>query len=574
MLRISFILIGCLCILPTVIVAAPGKKMVCYFGSWAVYRPGAGKFDVESIDPMLCTHVVYGFTGLRNGEIASLDGWNERCEGYGKGAYERFTKLKEKNPELKVIVAIGGWNEGSIKYSQMSRTREGRRKFIDSVIVFLDRFKFDGLDLDWEYPANRDSEDYPEDKQNFAHLVRETREEFDKYGYLLTAAVSAGEPTIKKAYDIPTISRYFHFISIMAYDFHGAWDKHTGHHSPLYRNPLDVGQFEVFNVNHSVSYWIANGAPRDKLVLGMGTYGRGVTLNKAAENGLYAPGDKPIRAGPYTREAGFWGYNEICDTLRREPDRWTVVTDPYYMAPYAYNGREWIGYDTPESIKIKAEYARDMGLAGGMVWSLETDDFHGQCHGETFPLIKTIYRTIIGPYPGYEWHPAPPRSTSNLVCDYYKPTWVPQTPKTTTPYPPLRTYKPDGGGYAPSKPRPTQTYPRPTHPPKPDVEQPEPVESQPAVRPPKPVQVPDVSENEIPVEEHPICSEEGIAKDPQGDCSRFYICHQAGSKWKSHVQHCPSGTAFDPKIKACNHPGLVNGCQSVKSVSYYRQGSL
>lgn len=35
--------------------------MVCYYGSWAVNRPGAGKFDVEDIDPFVCTHVIYGW---------------------------------------------------------------------------------------------------------------------------------------------------------------------------------------------------------------------------------------------------------------------------------------------------------------------------------------------------------------------------------------------------------------------------------------------------------------------------------------------------------------------------------
>lgn len=36
------------------------KKLVCYYGTWAVYRPDAGKYPVENIDPHLCTHVIYG----------------------------------------------------------------------------------------------------------------------------------------------------------------------------------------------------------------------------------------------------------------------------------------------------------------------------------------------------------------------------------------------------------------------------------------------------------------------------------------------------------------------------------
>jgi len=89
--------------------ASNGKKMVCYFGSWATYRPGAGKFDVESIDPMLCTHMVYGFAGLRGGEIASLDGWNERCTGYGKG--NAILLVFVRMPKIKLSINL--WSEQS-----------------------------------------------------------------------------------------------------------------------------------------------------------------------------------------------------------------------------------------------------------------------------------------------------------------------------------------------------------------------------------------------------------------------------------------------------------------------------
>lgn len=94
--------------------------MVCYFSSWAVYRPGKGKFDVEDIDPFLCTHAIYAFTGLGSDyRIKSLDPWNDLYDDYGKGAFMRFTNLKTRNPSLKTLVAIGGWNEGSEKYSMV-----------------------------------------------------------------------------------------------------------------------------------------------------------------------------------------------------------------------------------------------------------------------------------------------------------------------------------------------------------------------------------------------------------------------------------------------------------------------
>ncbi|CAN7985892.1 unnamed protein product [Ixodes hexagonus] len=117
--------------------------------------------------------------------------------------YRKFNKLKLRNPDLKTIIAIGGWNEGSEKYSNMSRTAEGRTRFVGSVVEFLDRHGFDGLDLNWEYPVRRGGS--PEDRDNHALLVRELRAALDQKERLLIASVSMGIPTVNVSYDVPEI---------------------------------------------------------------------------------------------------------------------------------------------------------------------------------------------------------------------------------------------------------------------------------------------------------------------------------------------------------------------------------
>ena len=69
---------------------------------------------MEDIDPFLCTHVVFGFAGLNENtnEIMSLNEYNDFFENWGLGAYDRFTDLKKINPNLKTLLAVGGWNEG------------------------------------------------------------------------------------------------------------------------------------------------------------------------------------------------------------------------------------------------------------------------------------------------------------------------------------------------------------------------------------------------------------------------------------------------------------------------------
>ena len=84
--------------------------------------------------------------------------------------YSRVNALKLQNPKLKVLLAMGGWNAGSEPYSNMAFNSTSRREFIVSSIKFLRNNSFDGLDLDWEYPAQRGGK--PADYNNFAILIQ------------------------------------------------------------------------------------------------------------------------------------------------------------------------------------------------------------------------------------------------------------------------------------------------------------------------------------------------------------------------------------------------------------------
>ena len=53
------------------------------------------------------------------------------------GQYKKVVNLKQKNPKLKVSIAIGGWNEESWKYSDMADKPENRKVFIESVMTFI-----------------------------------------------------------------------------------------------------------------------------------------------------------------------------------------------------------------------------------------------------------------------------------------------------------------------------------------------------------------------------------------------------------------------------------------------------
>ncbi|CAB4063334.1 E3.2.1.14 [Lepeophtheirus salmonis] len=252
--------------------------------------------------------------------------------------------MKKKNSNLITLLSVGGWNEGANKYSKMAALKI--RHF------------------DWEYPGGRlGSQGSPEDKVNYVKLIKELRTALDKAGRLkLTAAVSAGKNTIDKGYDVQAMGMYMDYINVMTYDYHGWWG---GHHF--------------------------TGAPKDKLLMGMGAYGRGFILNDARKNGFYARAMNGIEDS-----VGFWGFNEYCEKMKSSKSQWTLVRNPYTVAPYSYNGNKWFGFDDKESIRVKSQYILDQGFGGGFSWSIDTDDFLGLCGQGNFPLVSTMKEVLMG----------------------------------------------------------------------------------------------------------------------------------------------------------------------------------
>nr|XP_012154006.1 PREDICTED: uncharacterized protein LOC100881881 isoform X1 [Megachile rotundata] len=394
-------LILCLTILlATIHHGCAERKIVCYYTNWSIYRPGTAKFSPQNINPYLCTHLIYAFGGFtKDNALKPFD----KYQDIEKGGYAKFTGLKTYNKNLKTLLAIGGWNEGSSRFSPMVAVPERRRELVKNTIKFLRKNHFDGLDLDWEYPAFRDG-GKPRDKDNYANLVQELREEFERESsktgrprLLLSMAMPAGIEYIDKGYDVPRLNEYLDFINLLSYDYHSSYEPAVNHHSPLY--PLEEDNEYNYDteltIDYTVNYLMKKGASPEKIILGIPTYGRSYTLFNQDATELGAPADGPGVEGDATREKGYLAYYEICENLAESEDWEVIQPNPKAMGPYAFKGDQWVGYDDENIVKLKAKYANEKNLGGIMFWTIDNDDFRGKCHGRPYPLIEAAKEALL-----------------------------------------------------------------------------------------------------------------------------------------------------------------------------------
>ncbi|KAG5683554.1 hypothetical protein PVAND_012827 [Polypedilum vanderplanki] len=266
------------------------------------------------------------------------------------------------------------------------------------VLNVLNKHNFDGFDFDWEYPAQRDTTYGSADKENFVELLKVLKSKLSSNGKLLTIAVGATASSASVSYDIPNVAANVDFINLMSYDLHGLWDSKTGINSPLYSGPSDVSSYEKqLNVDSIVNYWLNQGCPKSKLIVGIPLYGRTFTLANSNNNGVGAPIYGGGEMGSFVPESGFLGYNEICYNINNKG--WRRFWEDTQKVPYAVSGNQWVGYDDAESLSYKLNYIKNRDLGGAMFWSIETDDFANICDKGKFPLIKAAFSALINNSP-------------------------------------------------------------------------------------------------------------------------------------------------------------------------------
>lgn len=309
--------------------------------------------SLRVVDIMRITHLNVAFAHVKDA-IVTVDHLKN---------LNRLAIYKTINPDLKIILSIGGWSADG--FSQAAMTKEGRVSFAKTSMDIVNKWGFDGLDIDWEYPCSDQAGIAygPYDKENYTYLLQELREALDAQGkidgkqYLLTSAVG-GEQYFIDGTEMDKVAKILDFVNLMTYDLRGGFTNICGHHAnlgPQTGDPDGPSSMRTVEIYHKA------GVPYNKMVLGAAFYGRMWSdVSSTANNGLGQP------AG--TNGVGGGGYEMIKYTMIGK-DGYERFYDEQAKAPYLFNGKNFVSYEDEEAVVAKCDYVQEKGLAGMMYWS-------------------------------------------------------------------------------------------------------------------------------------------------------------------------------------------------------------
>ncbi|RUS17219.1 hypothetical protein BC937DRAFT_90254 [Endogone sp. FLAS-F59071] len=362
-----------------------------YFVNWGIYARNHNVFNLVTEVHKL-SHILYGFANLNpDGTVFLSDKWadlekhfpaeqtvNGQADSWndvGNNLYGNFKQLlllKKQNRHLKVQLSIGGWTF-STNFAGVAATKAGRKRFVESAIELLNDLGLDGLDIDWEYPASTT------DADNYVLLLRDLRAALDAYAhdkgdtaYLLTAAMPCG-PQNYNLLKLDEMARLCNHLYLMCYDYAGSWDSIAGHQANLYGPNLST--------HAAVSHYLSSGVPASKIVLGLPMYGRGFSNTAGIGH--------PFSSTPQgSWEQGVYDYKALPRSGATEH------FDAELVASWSYDSatRELVTYDTPECLRRKCAYTKEMSLRGVMWWELSAD--HKGEHERS--LLNTAWRELGG----------------------------------------------------------------------------------------------------------------------------------------------------------------------------------
>jgi len=323
------------------------KRLIADYGYWS--RTNDPPYTSSQLPFSKLTQVCHAGVNINH------DGINVPTDGFLEP--ELLTRAHSAN--VQVLLLFGG--DGTV-FSSVCADSGLRAKLVSNLTAFIKANDYDGVDVDWEFPA-------AQDKKNLVSLMSELREVLPKPRYLLSIDVP---PWGGPGFDFDLLGKVIDFYNIMTYDYAGPWTDDGQLNSPIFPDPNNpdpqgsvMEAIDLLLTNYSVSPSQIN----------MGTPFYGYFYENVPQ--LWAPcdncSDDTVLSEPY---APF-----VKERVDREG--WVYHVEPVSLVPYLLraDGKPgFITYDNPSSTYLRVWYSVwARGLGGTFMWSVDQDyDGHSQ----------------------------------------------------------------------------------------------------------------------------------------------------------------------------------------------------
>ncbi|KAF5022188.1 hypothetical protein F66182_5775 [Fusarium sp. NRRL 66182] len=315
-----------------------------------------------------------------------------------------FVKAAKQNG-VKALIAIGGWT-GSKYYSTSVGSDKNRTAFVETVIDFVQKYKLDGVDFNWEYPNRQGlgcNVINPRDTTNFLKFLQEFRKHPVGKDLYVTSAGSLfpwnNENGAASTEGLDGFAKVLDYLMIMSYDIYGPWTTTAGPNAPLARkcdSRNDQGSAE-----EAIAQWEAAGIPKSQLVLGVPAYGHGFSVDKKdAFEGKNQLALYPKQNATNRFRGSSWDDEESVDSCGNASPPggtytyWSLITEAGYLdvygnttpgisyrwdncsrTPALYDPKKeiYINYDDGFSMYEKGRFIVNNGLGGFSSWEAGGD---------------------------------------------------------------------------------------------------------------------------------------------------------------------------------------------------------
>jgi chitinase len=418
----------------------PGKILAGFFEEWSIYYANYNLANLQSNGSAAkLSHLIYAFGDVSASASAPstdtcviADPWAD-FEDNGLppvggiadtwplyGNFAEILKLKQLYPQLKTLISLGGASAAEAQaFSTAASTEQGRQALVSSCINMFVVGNvgsdwngnitapglFDGIHIDWEFPAATDT-------TNFTLLLKEFRKQLDALSaqtgkqYLLSFDGPAGSQNYTNI-DLKSAAELVNFITVDGYNYAGSWDTVTNDASPLFDSRQDPDFGQDLDIADTAAAYLKAGVPAQKYVMGVPLYGAGWTGVPDKDHGLYQSSTGPS-AVPLANGTGVCtdlsGNTPGCDVLLT-PGVATYSTlanltangyrnyfDPIRVAAWLYDpdSGTFFTYDTPATAFVKTLFIQTRvpgGLGGAFVWAVKDDDANGT-------MVKVLARGL------------------------------------------------------------------------------------------------------------------------------------------------------------------------------------